>query len=43
MKQYEAVIKVMEKNGGYATLSYLYEHALKVPGVKWEQKHPMPV
>jgi hypothetical protein len=31
MKQYEAVIKVMEENGGFATLSYLYENALKVP------------
>ena len=40
MKQYEAVIKVMEENGGYATLSYLYENALKVPGVKWGTKTP---
>jgi hypothetical protein len=40
MKQYEAVIKVMKENGGYATLSHLYENALKVPGVKWKAKDP---
>ena len=26
MKQYEHVIKVMEHNGGYATLGYLYQN-----------------
>ena len=31
MKQYEAVIKVMEENGGYATLGHLYQNVLKVP------------
>ena len=40
MKQYEAVIKVMEENGGYATLGYLYQHTLKVPGVTWKTKTP---
>ena len=40
MKQYEAVKKVMEKNGGYATLNYLYENVLKVPDVKWKTKTP---
>ncbi len=40
MKQYEAVIKVMEKNGRFATLGYLYENALKVPGVAWKTKTP---
>jgi len=40
MKQYEAVIKVMEENGGYATLSYLYEKVLKVPDVIWKTKTP---
>jgi hypothetical protein len=40
MRQYEAVIKVMEENGGFATLSYLYEKALKVPGVVWKTKTP---
>ena len=40
MKQYEAVIKVMEENRGYATLSYLYEKVLKVPNVTWKTKTP---
>ena len=40
MKQYEAVIKVMEKNGGYATLGFLYQKALKVKGVTWKTKTP---
>lgn len=40
MKQYEAVIKVMEENDGYATLSYLYEKALKIPNVIWRTKTP---
>lgn len=40
MTQIEAVRKVMEENGGYATLNYLYTHVLKVPGVKWKTKTP---
>lgn len=40
MKQHEAVIKAMEKNGGYATLGFLYQNALNVSGVKWETKTP---
>jgi hypothetical protein len=40
MKQYEAVIKVMEENGGYATLGHLYQNALKVPGCEWKTKTP---
>ncbi|MEW6409238.1 MAG: hypothetical protein AB1488_03885 [Nitrospirota bacterium] len=40
MKQYEAVIKVMKENGGFAILSYLYENALKVPEVIWKTKTP---
>ncbi len=40
MKQYEAVIKVMEENDGYATLGYLNQHVLKVPGVTWKTKTP---
>lgn len=40
MRQYEAVIKVMEDNRGYATLGYLYEKVLKVPGVIWKTKTP---
>lgn len=31
MKEHEAVIKAMRKNGGYATLQSLYQSALKVP------------
>ncbi len=40
MRQYEAVIKVMEEAGGYATLSWLYEKVLKVPDVIWKTKTP---
>jgi ASC-1-like (ASCH) protein len=40
MKQYEAVIKVMEKNGGYSTLAHLYQNALKVQECKWKTKTP---
>lgn len=40
MKQYEAVIEVMRANGGYATLSHLYEHSLKIPGVLWKSRTP---
>ncbi len=40
MKQHEAVIQVMEQNGGYATLGYLYQHALGVKGVEWGTKTP---
>ena len=32
MKQHEAVERVMQENGGYATLGYLYQAALKVLG-----------
>ena len=40
MKQYEAVIKVMEENGGFATLGYLYQNVLKIPECKWKTKTP---
>ena len=40
MKQHEAVIKVMEKNGGYATLAHLYQNVLKVRGCEWNTKTP---
>lgn len=40
MKQYEAVIVVMEENGGYATLGHLYQTVLDVPGVTWNTKTP---
>lgn len=40
MKQYEAVIKIMEQNGGFATLGYLNQKVLKVHGVEWKTKTP---
>ena len=40
MKQHEAVIKVMEQSGGFATLGYLNQEVLKVSGVEWKTKTP---
>lgn len=40
MKQYEAVVRVMEQHGGYATLAHLYQHVLDVPGCDWKTKTP---
>ena len=40
MKQYEAVIKVMEENGGFATLGHLYQNVLKVKDCDWKTKTP---
>jgi hypothetical protein len=40
MKQHEAVIKVMEENGGFATLGFLYQEVLKVQDVHWGTKTP---
>jgi len=40
MKQHEAVIKIMEEKGGYATLGLLYQEVLNVPGVLWKTKTP---
>jgi hypothetical protein len=40
MKQYEVVIHTMESNGGFATLGFLYQKVLKVPGVEWRTKTP---
>lgn len=40
MNQREAVIEVMNGNRGFATLGYLYEHALKVKGSEWKTKTP---
>jgi len=40
MKQHEAVIKVMEQNGGFATLGYLNQKVLKVSDVEWKTKTP---
>lgn len=40
MKQYEAVIKVMEENGGYATLGLLNQNVLKIKDCEWKTKTP---
>lgn len=40
MKQHEAVIQVMEENGGFATLGHLYQNVLKVSGCGWKSKTP---
>ncbi|MBI4426765.1 MAG: hypothetical protein HY567_04260 [Candidatus Kerfeldbacteria bacterium] len=40
MKQHEAVIKVMERSGGFATLGHLNQEVLKVSGVEWKTKTP---
>lgn len=40
MKQYEAVIKVMESRGGYATLGSLYQEVLKIKECEWKTKTP---
>jgi len=40
MKQYEAVIKVMEENGGFATLGHLYQNVLKIKDCEWKTKTP---
>jgi hypothetical protein len=40
MKQYEAVITIMENNGGFATLGFLYQNVLKLPGCEWKTKTP---
>jgi len=40
MKQYEAVIEVMKRNGGYATLSYLYNHVFALTDCIWNTKTP---
>lgn len=40
MRQHDAVIKVMEQNGGFATLGFLNQEVLKMPGVEWKTKTP---
>jgi hypothetical protein len=40
MKQHEAVIKIMEENGGYATLGFLNQNVLKVKDCEWKTKTP---
>ncbi|MEK6681413.1 MAG: hypothetical protein AABY79_05550 [Nitrospirota bacterium] len=40
MKQHEAVIKVMEEKGGYATLGFLNQNVLKIADCEWKTKTP---
>lgn len=40
MNQREAVIEVMRRNGGFATLGFLYREVLRVEGVEWKTKTP---
>lgn len=40
MKQHEAVIEAMRRNGGFATLGHLYQAALKIPDCHWGTKTP---
>lgn len=40
MKQYEAVIEVMKKNGGYSTLGNLYKEVFSIGNVAWGTKTP---
>ena len=40
MKQHEAVIKVMEENGGFATLGFLNQDVLKIKNCDWKTKTP---
>lgn len=40
MNQRESVVKVMEENGGYATLGFLNQNVLKVKGCEWKTKTP---
>ncbi len=40
MKQHEAVIGVLERLGGQATLAELYTEVMKVQDCKWATKTP---
>jgi hypothetical protein len=40
MKQYEAVIRTLERLGGQATLAELYREVMKVEDCRWETKTP---
>lgn len=40
MRQHEAVIKVMEENGGYSTLGFLNQEVLKIKDCEWKTKTP---
>lgn len=38
--QRDAIVETMAQNGGYATLKYLYDNALNIPGVEWKTRTP---
>jgi hypothetical protein len=40
VKQHEAVIEAMRRNGGFSTLGNLYRTATKIPGCCWGTKTP---
>lgn len=40
MKQHEAVIRVMQSNGGYSTLGFLNREVLKIRDCAWKTKTP---
>jgi len=40
MKQHEAVIKIMEESGGFATLGFLNQNVLKIKDCDWNTKTP---
>jgi len=40
MKQHEAVIKIMEESGGFATLGFLNQNVFKIKNCDWKTKTP---
>jgi hypothetical protein len=40
LRQHEAVLQALESNGGYATLGWLNQNVLKIPGCEWKTKTP---
>jgi hypothetical protein len=40
MKQHEAVIEAMRRNGGFATLGHLYQAATRIEGCRWGTNTP---
>lgn len=40
MKQYEAVRMALAQNGGFATLGWLNQNVLKIPGCEWKTRTP---
>lgn len=40
VKQHEAVIEAMRRNGGFATLGHLYHAATRIEGCRWGTKTP---